>query len=637
MSCLSFSGLMAQTQIEANFNVRHKVGNVDSFDRPKFINFHGTYTEAYWDKGNENDNLRKDLLEQYDVYLGRDTGGLKSTLNDLKEDQNRPGYADPEDIARKAEVNRKNYANKKEIHAWEKYSNLIVCNQFHPLYPDGTTTAKHKWSFSQADTDNEPFGTASGEFYGRYIQENFKNGGKSGAPMPDYCEIINEPLWDIYDKPNAPKSSITKLFEFHATVAKQVRKYNPKLPIGGYCTAFPDFEYDNFNRWNQRWKHFIDIAGEEMDFWTIHLYDFPSINGGKQLYRKGSNMEATMDMIEQYSHLRLGEVKPLMISEYSAQTHDYNKVWSPYRDWLRLKSTNSMLMQFLERANNINVAMPFTMLRSDWGYNAKTGQAHTARMLRREDEPNSFTGEYVYSELVKFYQQWKDVKGTRVDTYSDNPDIMVDAYVDGNKAYLIINNLDFKPINLDVDLNKYAEGAENIEVRHLYLKGAKKTGVPVLDIKTVSNLNNLEIGAEATYVIALTYPKKIKVRELNEEVKYYATSYLKEIQANQTLVFDINDVKVKKQGEAILRLGVGRDHGKTLRPVITVNGQKVEVPSNFRGDTQKDRKSFFGVLEIPVDYALLRKNNEIKVTFPDAGGHVSTTTMQVFNFSSNIR
>ena len=64
-------------------------------------------------------------------------------------------------------------------------------------------------------------------------------------------------------------------------------------------------------------------------------------------------MEATMDMIEQYSMIRLGEVKPLMISEYSAQTHDYNrKPWSPYRDWLRLNPVQlKVLMQFMERAD----------------------------------------------------------------------------------------------------------------------------------------------------------------------------------------------------------------------------------------------------------------------------------------------
>ena len=57
------------------------------------------------------------------------------------------------------------------------------------------------------------------------------------------------------------------------------------------CTAFPDHEKDNFFAWTDRWKQFMDVAGDDIDFWTIHLYDFPA-KGGKKQYRKGGNMES---------------------------------------------------------------------------------------------------------------------------------------------------------------------------------------------------------------------------------------------------------------------------------------------------------------------------------------------------------
>ena len=625
----------AQTHVQLNLNVKHKLGDVTEFNRPKFINFHATINENYWDSANKIADLRDDLIRKYDVYVGRETGMIKTVLRNVKEDPERPGFADPDDLARLCSQNKKRYVQNTKVHPYEKYSNLILCNQFSPFYPDGTKTLKG-WALSQKDTEDEPFGTASGEFYGRYIKEYFGEGGESGEPKPGFCEVINEPLWDIYDKPKAPKSSITKLFEFHSTIAAQVKKFNPDMKVGGYCTAFPDFELQNFGRWNARWKQFIDIAGKDMDFFTIHLYDFPC-KDGKQMYRKGSNMEATMDMIEQYSMIKLGEVKPLMISEYSAQTHDYNrKPWSPYRDWLRLKSTNSMLMQFMERTDNICYAMPFAMLKAEWGYNPKTGLAHTARMLRRENEPESFTGEYVYSELIKFYQLWKDVKGTRVETNCDNPDIMCDAYVDGKNVYFIINNLDFKPVDLNLSVNGTSKDAKSIEVRHLYLKGGKD-GVPMLDVYDAKSLDHFTLETEATCVICYNFDRKVKINETMEEVKYYATDYLKEIAAGKELVFNINNVKKTEYGEAVIRLGLGRNHGLSLLPELLVNGKKVDIPDNFRGDVQKDRASFFGVIEVPVDYSILKGNNTISLKFPDNGGHVSTVTMQIFNFSNNIR
>ena len=36
-------------------------------------------------------------------------------------------------------------------------------------------------------------------------------------------------------------------------------------------------------------------------------------------------------------------------------------------------------------------------------------------------------------------------------------------------------------------------------------------------------------------------------------------------------------------------------------------------------------------------YDLIQSNNAIAITFPDNGGHISTVTMQVFNFSSDFR
>ena len=51
----------------------------------------------------------------------------------------------------------------------------------------------------------------------------------------------------------------------------------------------------------------------------------------------------------------------------------------------------------------------------------------------------------MYTEIVKFYQLWANVKGTRVDTKSCNLDTQIDTYVNGNKAYVIINNLHHEP------------------------------------------------------------------------------------------------------------------------------------------------------------------------------------------------
>ncbi|XPF95447.1 hypothetical protein ACM9HF_05375 [Colwellia sp. RE-S-Sl-9] len=86
-------------------------------------------------------------------------------------------------------------------------------------------------------------------------------------------------------------------------------------------------------------------------------------------------------------------------------------------------------------------------------------------------------------------------------------------------------------------------------------------------------------------------------------------------------------------GEAVIRLGVGRAHNKSLTPVVKINGAEVAVIEDIRGHDLKTRPEFFGVLEIPVSYDLLKENNTITVNFPDTGGNVSSVTMQVFNMT----
>ena len=98
----------------------------------------------------------------------------------------------------------------------------------------------------------------------------------------------------------------------------------------------------------------------------------------------------------------------------------------------------------------------------------------------------------------------------------------------------------------------------------------------------------------------------------------------------KSAVFKIKDVSVG-QGKAILRLGVSRDHSKTLSPTIAINGKSITIKGDvIRGYDQKNRKQFFGVLEIPIEMDVLKEGtNSIDVQFSDKGGFVTTAILQV--------
>ncbi|WP_139062112.1 hypothetical protein [Ochrovirga pacifica] len=309
---LSFA--QEHTNVTVNFNVNHIVGGIGAFDRSKFITIHANQIENEWDGDNFTDDLRKDFLEGYDVYLGRDTGGITWNLNYMEEDPVRPGYADPARIAVKGKNSRNNYASKTHLHKYENRKNHVVGAQLHPFWTGESQRATSKTGWKLASP------TATGEYMGRYFNEFH---GQNGQPLPTWVEIINEPAYEALGGKSNYTNSLQEIADFHVEVADAIKEQNPNLKVGGYTVAFPDFETGDFQRWTNRDKLFIDVAGEKMDFWSWHLYDFPAI-GGRVDLRSGSNVEATFDMHDQYSMLALGHTKPYVISEYGAQTHDYN-------------------------------------------------------------------------------------------------------------------------------------------------------------------------------------------------------------------------------------------------------------------------------------------------------------------------
>lgn len=618
-------GLYGQSTVfvDVNLNMKHSVDTFSQFDRKKYINIHASLTDKGWDS----DAMRDQFLDGYDVYLGRDNGRLPWQMEQLDQDPGRQGWPSPIDMTNRGNTEKNRYATLPGAHRHEDRSDMMIGGQT-PMYPNGEPSNPCcgnavPWIWEGHE--------ALAEYFAQFLVKYYGSGTSSGEPRPTFVEVMNEPFVQASEIP-ATRGAISEL---HNAVARRVHELAPDVMVGGYTSAHPEHNAGDFALWDNAWKLFIDIAGANMDFFSVHLYDNSYDGYGNLKYRAGANAEAVLDMIEHYSHLTLGEVKPFNISEYGNFTREMNG--TPYtkeRDWPNLRSFSSMLMQFLEKPDKMVKVMPFVLLKATW-WTHESGNRYPHRVLRQQFELEGETGNaWVYTELVKFFHLWSDVNGTRIDTRATDPDYQVDAYVDGKKVYVILNSLEQKNKDIKLKLfDNHINPVETVRIKHLRLDG----GLPVLDSVTHAGIvSEVTLGREATMILEYTFENVVTIDQNSSEEKHYADKYLQPIEAEVPNIFVVDSVERGANGEAILRLGIGRDHGRSLRPVVVINGDTVEVPRDFRGYDQLTRDGFFGVLEIPVPYELLADSNTVAVTFKDGGGHISSLAMQTWEMSTGL-
>lgn len=620
----------AKSTIDVNIDVKHQVGGESTFDREKFMVIHSANIEPDWIGESE----KKDyLLNQLDTYFARETGSMKYQVNQIEEDPARTGYAHPSGMitaGAQAINNYKNTLDSKNLRSFEhRAMGMVTAAQDVPFYPGSGVTQKG-WTF----TSMVPFGHSTGEFMGRFLRDYFGSGGDTGRPMPKFIELMNEPVWPLVDMGYHGGGSINDIFTYHLSAANEIKKFVPDAKVGGFTTAFPELEKNDFQQWDERWKYFIDLAGDKMDFYSFHLYDLPAFEGGEH-YRSGANIEATLDMLEGYSR-KEGKERPFLISEYGAQVHTLKGTpYNPYRDWLNVAAFNSMLMQFLERPDRILKAIPFGPIKAEWGRTAEN-IPYTSRMMRQTGEPESATGDWVWTDYIKFYELWSPVRGTRVDTKQSNINIQTDAYASDDKLYVIFNNL--SKSSEEINLNLFGNsGLSIVSVKgnHLYLDGNNKPAlVSITPTKSLSS--EVTLNPEATMVLEYTFDSDVPISHVSEESKYYATKFKQPISANTNHTFTIEGVTTAAHGEAVLRIGIGRDLDLSRTPTIIVNNTTLNSTPLYRGSNQQDKSSFFGLLEVPVPYNLIKETNTIQIRFPDNSGHISSVALQHFSFTKSI-
>ncbi len=447
---------------------------------------------------------------------------------------------------------------------------------------------------------------------------------ENGLNVPTYYEPMNEPFVKAghYDGINNNKV-ITEMCRYHQQMAAHLKPIFPEMKVGGFGGAWPFFEGFNsdFVHWERRMKQYIDIAGKDSDFLSIHIYDGCNMMG-EDTNRSGSNMEALLDIMEGYTTIKFGTPKPILISEHGL-THN-GMTGAPYtreRDWRIIRSWNHQSMQFMLRPANMEKVVPFVLFTALWGQ--QNGHPYPW-VLRRKDGK----GGWLKTDLYKYFEFWSDLRGDYIFSESTDVDVLSLALSSGDKLRVVLNNLE-EDRDVKVSLGKAVGGKlKSLTLRSIYGENGE-TKITERDI-TEADLEKLRLRLGETVMITAKYSKNLKQKQVLNSKRYYATTYLKSIKAGKREDFEINIDKGEIE-RATLKIAFARAITSTLKPELKVGDKLYEFPTDWKGYDQKSRtkEGFFGTVDVVVDPADIGEKTQISLTFPEDGGTISTVGIDV--------
>ena len=454
--------------------------------------------------------------------------------------------------------------------------------------------------------------------------------------VPEFYEPMNEPFVHAGDSEfaSAPSAEAMrlKMAQLYAAIGEAVDE-TPALAnmnVVGYASAWPSMELWDFGHWDSRMKMFMDVAGDHMDAFSVHLYDGVNVTGQNNR-RSGSNSEAILDLVETYSYAKWGEVKPHALTEYGGIEQGYGEQYTDIRSAQSLRSINHLLFNFLEREDDVLISVPFITDKSTWFLNSGNGcEPYGGALWKLADgHSGNCTGAFEYTWRIHFFDLWKDVAGERGVIETSDPDIQAQLFVDGSTAYVAVNNLADNTQTIDLEFLSSMPGLQSVEIREMEIPISAALQPTYTETTQTTAPESVTLDTGGTAVLVYNFDSPIEFNKTVHSEKYYTSKHLQPIVANQAVTFDFNGVQTAGEGEATLRMSIGRKHDRSKAPVVMVNNTPVDVPVDWKGYDQANRDDFFGMIEVPVPIQLLGANNTVSVAFPDSGGRISSMILAV--------
>ena len=624
-----YSELPAQTSVSVNVNNQRFINGVSDFERSRFFNFHGTLVPP------TNTNLGNLLDQVISADHLHTSPGRTSTefdqfiTNDLPEDPSNPSFINPTSLINKLQGSYRSF--------------LLFNNRWRPLRDDpapflvNAGRSSSFWpAFFRTDpntgvtSNHYPYLFAYAEFLTTYLDE-VVYGSNSYLPIDSdrmVIELLNEPelhLNSTFDWQD--------MIDYHRTVAMIVKGAHPDAKIIGPSLAITNFAANAFDRWNTILKPFIEGAGADMDGYSFHPYEryhgFANGTYTQDIRESPGRVQATIDLIENHNMNFHGELKPLAITEYGSwQLWDVEVNGEPFigdyardlQQWDLCRNVMEKMHVFLQHPHLILNATPFVSARH-WQSGLPTNAAGDNVFYEQDED-----GNWIETIVGKMFRLLSKIDGQYISSSSDNPDVQIVSFRDGDKVFVMLNNMESISQTVNIQLDTGSANVVSANVDRIYRENDTNTFVDDEDV--TSTFQSLNMKASETAVLTVQLNENSSFEKQIFETVHYGNETVVPINSQGTsgdigVVADPTGAVAAK-----LRVGFtrpGSNPGELF--IVGINDiTSVVVDSGELAYDDLDYDSYSREIDIPL-FALTNGTNNFDFNFSGNGGFIGSVAL----------
>ena len=443
------------------------------------------------------------------------------------------------------------------------------------------------------------------ELAAAYIANEIDDNGSTAT----WWEVKNESTikaeWDYHYRDGVDAWKL--MADLHNDVADAVHTTAKDVRVGGPSSAWMQLQVADFGLYRNQ-ARFMDLTREKLDFYSHHFYeDIGSLGAWERRDVKYTNyllgrLEAILDMLFAHMH-ETQNVKPMLITECGSLqagqgTSDY---------WLRIRSFSAYMHKFMQRPDQIELAVPFVFLTVPW-----SPTSGNAAFIPEEGKPgHSPLADCRSTPVAHFFELWRDFDGRRIPVSFDRDFLDVTAVHQGNKIQIAVTNMGGRRIKLSPDLANIAENRiVSLQQKRLFHRDGEIV---------YQELDQIEIGAgfsidvEETSIITIELKDPLQIEKTTDFRRRYAKGTAVKLSKSERAKFQIDSVDTGALESAELIVGLSRNSGIDSAVKVTFNGQVFSANKPWLSEF---KNLFNGVsFAIPVD--LIREENDIHVHAPE--------------------